>query len=349
MPLLSCLKTAGLRFLKHSGVFRMVRQSSWRTDRLLILCYHGVSLDDEHQWRPALYLAPGTFRSRMEVLKRQRANVLSLADGIRRLYSGALPPRSVAITFDDGLYDFYRQAYPVLRTLGFPAAVYWATQYSDYRMPVFNLISSYLLWRGRGRVIPGKTLDLESALDLTSSHGIRAAENLLVEMVERRDLSLPERDAYVRALARLLEIDYDKILESRLLQVMGPAEVREVAAGGVDIQLHTHRHLAPRDEDTFRKEIRDNRRQIMACTGLNPTHFCYPSGVYQPEFPAWLRSESVVSATVCDAGLATPQSDPFKLPRLLDGQHMNDIQIEAWVSGVGSLLSRRGAGWSGLR
>jgi hypothetical protein len=277
----------------------------------------------------------------MEVLKRQRANVLSLADGIRRLYNGSLPPRSVAITFDDGLYDFYRQAYPVLSSFGFPAAVYWATQYSDYRMPVFNLICSYLLWRGRGRVIPGKALGLEPALDLTSSHGITAAESLMIGMVERRDLSLPERDGYARALAGLLGIDYDQIVESRLLQVMGPAEVREVAAGGVDIQLHTHRHLAPLDENTFRNEIRDNRRQIMACTGLDPTHFCYPSGCYRPEFPAWLRSESVVSATVCDAGLATPQSDPFKLPRLLDGQHLSDLQIEAWVSGVGSWLSRR--------
>jgi len=341
LPLLSCVKTAGLRFLRHSGVFQLVRESSWRAHRLLILCYHGVSLDDEHQWRPSLYLAPGTFRSRMEVLKRQRANVLSLADGIRRLYSGTLPPRSVAITFDDGFYDFYRQAHPVLRDFGFPAAVYWATEYSEYRVPVFNLICSYLLWRGRGRVIPGKALELECALDLTGSPGIRAAENLIFETVERRVLSLPERDCYARALAGLLGIDYDAILDSRTLQIMAPAEVREAAAGGVDIQLHTHRHLTPRDEDTFRKEIRDNRRQITACTGLNPTHFCYPSGVYHPEFPAWLRSESVVSATVCDAGLAGDRSDPFKLPRVLDGQQMNDIQIEAWVSGVGSWLPRR--------
>ena len=58
----------------------------------------------------------------------------------------------MSITFDDGTYDFYKQAYPIVKRYGFPVTVYQTTYYSDRGLPVFNLICSYLLWKRRGTV-----------------------------------------------------------------------------------------------------------------------------------------------------------------------------------------------------
>ena len=106
MGALKSIKRATLSTLKTAGAFRLAGGSRWRRRQLLILAYHGVSLDDEHLWEGALYLSPETFRSRMRALKSFGAAVLPLGEAVERLYAGDLPDRAVALTFDDGAYDF---------------------------------------------------------------------------------------------------------------------------------------------------------------------------------------------------------------------------------------------------
>src|SRR4029453_7086710 len=68
---------------------------------------------------------------------------------LKQLESGKLPPRSICITFDDGFADFYSEAYPLLKKYAFPATVYLTSYYSAYQRPVFDVMCSYLLWKGR--------------------------------------------------------------------------------------------------------------------------------------------------------------------------------------------------------
>jgi hypothetical protein len=112
-----------LHALRASGAFSLVAESRWRRQRLLILCYHGTALEDEHLWRPGLYIRPDMLAKRLELIRRGRYEVLPLSVGLQRLHEGSLPPRSVAITFDDGTYDFtravcLREALPSLSTTG---------------------------------------------------------------------------------------------------------------------------------------------------------------------------------------------------------------------------------------
>src|SRR5450759_596885 len=102
------IRTSLLRTMKAAGIFARVRDSRWRQRRLLILCYHGIALDEENLWRPALFLSPSRLRERFEMLKQGGYNVLPLGEGLERLRGNDLPPRSVALTFDDGTYDFYK-------------------------------------------------------------------------------------------------------------------------------------------------------------------------------------------------------------------------------------------------
>jgi peptidoglycan/xylan/chitin deacetylase (PgdA/CDA1 family) len=122
---------------------------------------------------------------------------------------------------------------------------------------------------------------------------------------------------------------------------MKPEEVAELAAEGVDFQLHTHRHRTPKDEGLFRKEIIDNRKCLAQVVKGPTEHFCYPAGDYDRQFLPWLRADGVVSATTCDAGLATAGTDPLLLPRFVDAAARSATEFESWLTGVGDLLSFR--------
>jgi peptidoglycan/xylan/chitin deacetylase (PgdA/CDA1 family) len=340
--MLKPLKLAALRALRTSGTFTLVANSRWRQRRLLILCYHGISLEDEHLWRPMLYVEPQKLEQRLQCLKKGKFSVLPLGEALQRLRAGNLPPRSVALTFDDGTYDFFRHAYPLLKTYGFPAAVYQTTYYISLQRPVFNVICSYMLWKRRDEVIADAgSLGLPGPLDLRTDASRAAIVRGLLTAADRENKTGMQRDEIAEQLARVLRIDYAELKAKRILQLMNERELQEISKNGVDVQLHTHRHRTPEDETLFRKEIQDNRSAIQKMLATEPVHFCYPSGVYVPAFLPWLKKEQVVSATTCDGGLAERATESLLLPRFVDHQNRTEVEFESWVTGVGDLLAVR--------
>jgi peptidoglycan/xylan/chitin deacetylase (PgdA/CDA1 family) len=334
------IKRATLQLLKGTGIFGLVRDSAWRTQRLLILCYHGVSLADEHLWRPGLYLEPSKLEQRLKFLQKGQYSVLPLGTALKLLRAGELPPRSVAITFDDGAYDFFKLAYPLLKTFGFPATVYQTTYYSDRPIPIFKLICSYLLWKRQGTVLDkGADLGLKPPLDLTSEAKRHAIVETLVENCNRDGLDAGEKNEVAGRLAKLIEIDYSELLSKRILQLMNSREIAQLAGEGVDFQLHTHRHRTPNDKALFQKEIQDNREALEKNMAGELVHFCYPSGVYSREFLPWLAERDVISATTCDVGLANARTNPLLLPRMVDTSGRTSLEFEGWLTGVSDFLA----------
>ena len=65
-----------LHLAERSGVSRLLSQSAWRRQRLLILCYHGVSTYDEHEWGH-LYISQAVLRRHDRA--QARCNVLRLS------------------------------------------------------------------------------------------------------------------------------------------------------------------------------------------------------------------------------------------------------------------------------
>lgn len=350
--MLKALKRSVLFAAREVGVFRLAAQSAWRRRRLLILCYHGISLRDEHHWRPGLYVTEETLANRLAHLRSGGYAVLPLGEGLHRLYSGTLPERSVAITFDDGMYDFYARAHPLIAPYGYPVTLYLPTCYCEEDVPVFDFICPYVLWRARGNVLGSAGSDIGVTLDLRTERSRATTMKTITEFTRRHRLSLHDRNELIASLARKLGVDYDSLLRDRVLQQMRPQEVAEMSSAGVSIQLHTHDHYSPVDRKSFEQQIVENRRSICAMCGTESTHFCYPKGAYRPEFLPWLADLKIVSATTCDRGFAAPDSHPLVLPRFLDSSDVSEIVFESWLAGVASLLpalpraAERNEGWS---
>ena len=282
------------------------------------------------------------FRSRMQLLKKSRCAVLPLDEALQRLYANDLPDRAVAITFDDGTSDFYTKAFPLLKEFEFPVTLYLTTFYSLYQKPVFDLICSYLVWKGRGRTLDLKPLTGQDLrMELVSEATRDAASAAIRTFACQNKMSAQEKDALASSLAAQLNVSYEFLVDQRCMHILNSEEITQLAAKAVDVQLHTHRHRTPEDHGLFLREIADNRSSIQKMTGRRASHFCYPSGVYKATFLPWLREANIASATTCDAGFASRTSDTLLLPRILDNQTMPLTEFEGWLTGAASVLPRR--------
>jgi len=336
-------KQGVLAAAKRLGLFSFSGRSPMRGNRLLILCYHGISGDEENYYQPGMFLPTQVFERRMRMLKDCRANVLDLGEALKLGAQGRLPPRSTVLTFDDGWADFRSNAYPILQRYEFPATVYLTTYYCFYNRPIFRFAVGYLLWKRRTEVVENNVFPfLPRQVDLRSEENRTALVSQLDRYAKQHELSGKQKDDLAAEVADLLQLDYEALLQRRFFHLMNPAEVAEIAKSGMNIQLHTHRHRTPLDRYNFVEEIRQNRRLIQELTGnTRCIHFCYPSGANRPEFLPWLREAAVESATTCVPGFHTRTGNELLLPRLLDHCAKSENEFESWVTGFAVIVPRR--------
>jgi peptidoglycan/xylan/chitin deacetylase (PgdA/CDA1 family) len=115
----------------------LVRSAVWRArtrgrpdvSGLRILLYHRVSDDDD-----PLAVAPRRFREQMACLAAEGYRVVDLIEALDLLGAGVAPPRTIALTFDDGFADVGDEALPVLQRHGFRATVFVTTGVTDGRV-----------------------------------------------------------------------------------------------------------------------------------------------------------------------------------------------------------------------
>jgi peptidoglycan/xylan/chitin deacetylase (PgdA/CDA1 family) len=328
-----------LRAAEHSGLNRAVLSSGWRSNRLLIICWHHVSVDDEYLWNPALCMSPCTFRSRLELLRSTRCNVMPLDEALDSARSGRLPKRAVAITLDDGDSSISLRAWPMLHEFGFPATLYWTTYYSLRPYAVFDPMLSYLLWKGRRE--PLRLDDPPMKVPLQSERDRSAAFRTIYQAGKARGWTAAAKEEFLVHLSNRLGVDYGEIKKKRILHMISPEEAAKMHAEGLDLQLHTHRHRVPRDASQPATEIQDNMRVIESVGARRPVHFCYPSGSYVRELETWLRNNGVVSAATCEPGLVQRRTNQYFLPRFLDQDNFGPIEFKTWLSGLSSWMQRK--------
>ena len=318
-------------------------RSRWRSRRLLILCYHGFAQADENAWDPQLYVSAEHLEARLRFLRDHHYAILPLGEALARMNAGTLPPRAVAITVDDGAYDFCAVAYPILQRLGIPVTVYVATYHVFDRRPVFDVAFRYLIWKAlsSGPVLIEDPVD-GTPIPIATSDDYAHVTARIHQTVRRDGWSAERKHDWMQQLAGKLSLDWQDFFQRRLLALMHPEEIANLDPGIADIQLHPHRHRVPEDRDLFLREIRDNREALEKC-GLDPAgrvHFCYPSGVHRRPFLSWLSEAGVVSAVTGTPGLAAPDSHPLLLPRFIDASRTSEVEFEAWASGFRQLVHR---------
>lgn len=307
---------------------------------LQVLCYHGISLHDEHSFQPKLFIKEDTFRMRMAYLEENGYSVLSLDDALAGINQNTLPPKSLVITFDDGWLGIGTKAAPVLKKYKFPSTLYVTTRDVINKVPVFDVSLRYLLWKERNKVLDLSTFGLSSeTIFLNSSEEReRAARHISEACKEWND---NDKQALLLKLAKKLNIDLNLDKENSLFRLMTTEQLAQLPSYGMDLQLHTHRHQLPvNDPEGLKDEINNNRSILERIVPGPLQHLCYPSGKFHPsQFPL-LQKLGVKSATTCLSGFNYPDTDQFALRRFLDGENITQLEFEAELSGFLELMRR---------
>jgi peptidoglycan/xylan/chitin deacetylase (PgdA/CDA1 family) len=302
----------------------------------LILGYHRVAhaARDDHE----ASVTPKHFAEQMEALNRV-AQPISLRKLVRCLKAGSLPPKSVAVTFDDGYADNLYEAKPILEKNGIPATVFVCTGYAGKEF----------WWDEMERLVMSSQGEL-GALRLAAGK---------ISFVWNQPEASPEADFDVRRKFRralyhfLLELDVEN--QNRAMstirswsgnsstepasRAMTHDELLQLVDGGlIEIGAHTRHHLMlpqlPFEQQ--REEIVSSKRDLEEWLGRRVDGFAYPNGMAADDTRQIVRDAGFVFACTSLHDVVRSTHDLYALTRFwqkdVNGEHfLQGIQL--WMKG----------------
>lgn len=147
--------------------------------KILVLNYHKVDNMDI-----SLSVLPKDFDRQMKYLKDNNFHTITPQEMYAALTEGAeLPENPVVITFDDGYYDNYKYAYPILKKYGFKGTIFVVTSFLDRGQ------QGYITWGQAQEMESSGVINIESHTVTHSSMTEQTDEQLRYEMAEsKRDI-----------------------------------------------------------------------------------------------------------------------------------------------------------------
>ncbi len=99
---------------------------------------------------------------------------------------------------------------------------------------------------------------------------------------------------------------------------LSEAQVRELVAAGweLDTQGFSHADLITLDAEQLAYQVATARTVLQRRYGVPVNWFCYPSGHYDATVIAAVKAAGYTGSTTVVPGWASPESDPYRLPRL---------------------------------
>jgi peptidoglycan/xylan/chitin deacetylase (PgdA/CDA1 family) len=246
----------------------------------LILGYHRIA-DVEHD-EYEVCVTPKHFAEQMEVISKH-ANPISLGKLVQHLKEDSLPPKSIAITFDDGYADNLYQASPILEKYQIPATIFVCTGYAGKEF----------WWDELERLI------ISSQTNLQTLH-LQAGENQFVwnqAEVSHGAADLKSRRQFLHAVYRFL-LPLDIINQIHLLDLirnwsgissnefstpraMNDQELLDFSKNSlIEIGAHTRHHpiLPNLSLKRQKEEIYSSKRDLEELLGMQVEGFAYPNG-----------------------------------------------------------------------
>ena len=302
----------------------------------VILAYHRVTTLPPGSDPYRLAVTPATFDAQMSVLRRKfrPVSLYEIADAL--LAGKKLPPRAVAVTFDDGYADNALEAAPILTRHGIPAAFFVTSGTIENREEFW--------WDDLERIILAPSV-LPDRLEVNWS------EPFLWEAADRGSLELPSegavfprgiskgrRELFLR-LARMLKgltraeqsarldtlaawADFGLIREVRpQRRTMTSEELYTLSQNPLfTVGAHTvsHPRLASLPVDAQKREIEGSKRDLEALLGRTVGTIAYPYGDHDSigtAAPGIAREAGLTLGLTASGGYVGKGTDPFALPR----------------------------------
>jgi peptidoglycan/xylan/chitin deacetylase (PgdA/CDA1 family) len=300
----------------------------------VILMYHSI-VDEPELTRNTIGISQSRrhFEAHMRTLV-ERFKVVTLDDIAQFAQARRpLPPRAVAVTFDDGFADNYDDALPVLTRYGIPATFY---------VTVDGIETGTLPWYCRVNFAVRTTRRTEwrdSELDRVCH--IRTIEERQTVLLRAWELGARKTGRAQREFVQEIETSLDVEPPSNRM-MLTCNELRALRNEGHLVGGHTvsHPNLAHVSEEEARSEIQGCKEYIETVLGESIHHFSYPHPALNP---CWNSSTTRItreagfkSAVLTDCGSVRRGDDPLALKRIYAAN-----ALEQWIWNLESVFIGR--------
>ena len=250
-------------------------------------------------------------------------DVAEFARSVRKL-----PPRAVAVTFDDGFADNYEVALPILNRYGVPATFY---------IMVDAVENGTLPWYCRIRFAFNTTRKSEwtyAETGRTYTLGSQAERQAAMPVAWDRGAALAgaEQRAFVDSVERDLEIDPAHARADHGM-MMDWDQVRALKKAGHTIGGHTlsHPNVAQVSVEAARAEIAGCKRRLEEKLGDPVEHFSYPHPALNPHWSAETlaitREAGFKSAVLTTYGAVRAGDDPLGMKRMYTPLDLDQLTL----------------------
>jgi len=325
----------------HSGLLAL----SNRIKRMLVvngdacvLMYHRVvdnPFVDHDQTELGLIVSTAVFEKQIAYLSRNY-NVIplqTLAEVLRD--GGQLPPRTVAISFDDGWRDNYTHAYPILRKYNVPATIFLTTDFIGTKEVMWFHQVGLILGSGR--------LSAHQIVDIVRTEVCKGSELLpqwlsdstkAIEIVSDLSLFLDNLKPFDFLLVR-------RIIDSLMLGanlsmkdwqnnewIMTWDDVRAADPQIIQFGSHgqSHQIMTGQKREELEKELVESKNVIEKQLDRSIGLLAYPNGDYNSDVIELTRAAGYMAA-FATGGMGRIGGDPnlFAIRRLgiHEGSSMN--------------------------
>lgn len=325
------------------GVKTGKRFSRWVRARILggalILGYHRISVVDDGFYE--VCVSPENFAEHMESLKKY-ANPISISKLVQHLKQGSLPPKSVAVTFDDGYSDNLYTAKPILEKYNIPATVFICTGY----------MGKEFWWDELERLVTCSQTDLHTLHLQAGGKQFGWAEKIGNSDAARSTL----RHEFCRALYRfLLSLDVEdqnhamklirnwseaSSLGDSTTRAMNEEELLQLVDGGLlELGAHTRHHpmLPQLSFERQREEIQSSKKDMERLLSKKITGFSYPNGQVTVDAKRLVREIGFTYACTSLHDVVRPGSDLYEMTRFWQ----QDVDGETFVKSLNRWMSMK--------
>jgi len=305
------LRQAAIRLVATAagavGATRLLRATTGR-GTFQVLTFHRVN-DEGDPFFPATPTA--LFERWMAFLARTHV-VRPVEELVELMERGSLPPRALAITFDDGYRDSLTHAAPILARHRLPATIFLSTGFIETadvpwfdRLAVAFKATPLATWAA-----PWGTASLA-----TPSDRLAALDRALLHLKRLPDA---DRERSVQALLEAFGVTDPRLFKNAMLTW---DDVHALAGLGFTVGAHTVSHpiLSRLEREPARAEIAGSRAAIEAACGRAPRAFAYPNGGpddYTPAVVDLVREAGFTCAVTTRFGVNRRGTSPWELRRV---------------------------------
>jgi peptidoglycan/xylan/chitin deacetylase (PgdA/CDA1 family) len=318
------------------GVKTVKKFSRWVQARVLggalILGYHRISAvqDDVYE----VCVSPENFARQMESL-RKYVHPISLSKLVQGLKEGFLPPKSVAVTFDDGYADNFYAAKPILEEYDIPATVFICTGYMGREFWWDELERLVLSSRadpralhlrvGRGQ-FQWEPSQVNSEMDNPEAH--RQFHRGLYHFL--LSLDIEDQNHAIGLIRSWSGISSSGISTPR---AMSEDELLRLADGGlIEVGAHTSHHpiLPQLSFERQKEEIQSSKRDLEALLSEKIAGFSYPNGRATVDAKTLVQEMGFSYACTSLHDVVRPGSDVYELTRFWQ----KDVDGDQFLQGL---------------